>query len=160
MRSVRSLFHPQEFGDYLIWRLWPQQKTVVDGRVHLFSLEFLKQYERALEDPLSSDFLGKWKVDYLLLSKLPDGSNAKTIGSIRSSNAWAPLSADSARGIIYIPVGTPSNDYYGGERPGAGLFGESIVPSKSRWAISPGMSSAGARLGRSDAWGDPPPSGD
>ena len=88
------IFHPQEFGDYLIWRLWPQQKTVVDGRVHLFSLEFLKQYKRALEDPLSSDFLGKWKIDYLLLSKLPDGSNEKTIGSIRSSNAWAPLYED------------------------------------------------------------------
>jgi quinoprotein glucose dehydrogenase len=43
------------------------------------------------------------------------------------TNAWAPLSADSARGIIYVPVGTPSNDYWGGERLGAGLFGESIV---------------------------------
>ena len=43
------------------------------------------------------------------------------------TNAWAPLSADSARGIVYVPVGTPSNDYWGGERLGAGLFGESIV---------------------------------
>jgi quinoprotein glucose dehydrogenase len=48
------------------------------------------------------------------------------------TNAWAPLSADSARGIIYVPVGTPSNDYYGGERPGAGLFGESIVALNAR----------------------------
>mgnify|MGYP003346918810 CR=1 FL=1 len=43
------------------------------------------------------------------------------------TNAWAPLSADDARGIIYVPVGTPSNDWYGGERKGAGLFGESVV---------------------------------
>ena len=48
------------------------------------------------------------------------------------TNAWAPLSADSARGIIYVPGGTPSNDYWGGERPGAGLVGESIVALDAR----------------------------
>ena len=51
---------------------------------------------------------------------------------IGHTNAWAPLSADSARGIIYVPVGTPSNDYWGGERKGAGLFGESIVALDAR----------------------------
>ena len=65
------LFHPQDFGDYLMWRLWPRQKTLVDGRVHLFDLEFLKQYERAIEDPLSTDFLDRWKIEYVLLGK-PD----------------------------------------------------------------------------------------
>ena len=48
------------------------------------------------------------------------------------TNAWAPLSADSARGIVYVPVGTPSNDYWGGERLGAGLFGESLVALDAR----------------------------
>jgi quinoprotein glucose dehydrogenase len=52
------------------------------------------------------------------------GDSWKYVGH---TNAWAPLSADSARGIIYVPVGTPSDDYYGGERLGLGLFGESIV---------------------------------
>src|SRR5262249_761053 len=40
-----NIFHPQHFGDYLIWRLWPQQKTFIDGRVHLFGLEFVKKYQ-------------------------------------------------------------------------------------------------------------------
>lgn len=43
------------------------------------------------------------------------------------TNAWAPLSADDARGIVYVPVGTPSNDWYGGERKGNGLFGETVL---------------------------------
>ncbi|MCA1585077.1 MAG: PQQ-binding-like beta-propeller repeat protein [Acidobacteria bacterium] len=43
------------------------------------------------------------------------------------TNAWAPMTLDEARGLLYAPVGTPSNDFYGGRRPGAGLFGESIV---------------------------------
>jgi len=40
---------------------------------------------------------------------------------------WAPMSLDEARGLLYMPVSTPSNDYYGGRRPGANLFAESIV---------------------------------
>lgn len=43
------------------------------------------------------------------------------------TNAWAPMSLDVGRGLLYVPVGTPSNDFYGGRRRGAGLFGESIV---------------------------------
>ena len=43
------------------------------------------------------------------------------------TNVWAPMSLDEARGLLYMPVSTPSNDYYGGRRPGANLFGESLV---------------------------------
>jgi hypothetical protein len=89
------MFHPQEFGDYLMWRLWPQQKTLVDGRVHLFDLEFLKEYKRVLEDPLSGDFMERWNIEYLLLSKLPDGSDSKTIGSVENSSAWSKIYEDS-----------------------------------------------------------------
>jgi glucose dehydrogenase len=41
--------------------------------------------------------------------------------------AWAPLSADSELGLVYIPTNTPTNDYYGGERPGANLYGTSLI---------------------------------
>ncbi|MBI3403084.1 MAG: pyrroloquinoline quinone-dependent dehydrogenase [Acidobacteria bacterium] len=43
------------------------------------------------------------------------------------TNVWAPMTLDEARGLVYLPVTTPSNDFYGGRRPGSGLFGESIV---------------------------------
>jgi quinoprotein glucose dehydrogenase len=43
------------------------------------------------------------------------------------TNVWAPMSLDEARGLLYLPVSTPSNDHYGARRPGAALFGESIV---------------------------------
>ena len=43
------------------------------------------------------------------------------------TNVWAPFTVDSARGLVYLPVGTPSNDWYGGRRKGANLFGESIL---------------------------------
>jgi quinoprotein glucose dehydrogenase len=43
------------------------------------------------------------------------------------TNAWAPMSLDAARGLLYVPLGTPSNDFFGGRRPGANLFAESLV---------------------------------
>lgn len=43
------------------------------------------------------------------------------------TNAWAPMSLDEERGLLYVPVGTPSNDYYGGHRKGANLFAESVL---------------------------------
>lgn len=43
------------------------------------------------------------------------------------TNVWAPMSLDEARGLVYLPLSTPSNDFYGARRPGANLFAESIV---------------------------------
>lgn len=43
------------------------------------------------------------------------------------TNVWAPMSLDVQRGLLYLPVSTPSNDFYGGHRPGNNLFAESIV---------------------------------
>jgi len=43
------------------------------------------------------------------------------------TNVWAPFTVDVRRGLVYLPFGTPSNDWYGGERHGNNLFAESIV---------------------------------
>ncbi len=43
------------------------------------------------------------------------------------TNVWAPMTLDERRGLLYLPVSTPSNDYYGGARPGRNLFAESLV---------------------------------
>jgi quinoprotein glucose dehydrogenase len=44
-----------------------------------------------------------------------------------NANVWAPMSADEELGTVYLPVSTPTNDYYGGHRPGDGLYGDSLV---------------------------------
>jgi quinoprotein glucose dehydrogenase len=44
-----------------------------------------------------------------------------------STNVWTTTSADEELGLVYLPFGTPTNDFYGGHRPGANLFAESIV---------------------------------
>jgi quinoprotein glucose dehydrogenase len=44
-----------------------------------------------------------------------------------NANVWTYMSADEEAGIVYLPTGTATNDYYGGHRPGDNLFSESIV---------------------------------
>ncbi len=44
-----------------------------------------------------------------------------------STNSWTIMSADDELGIAYIPIGTPTNDWYGGMRKGDNLFAESLV---------------------------------
>jgi quinoprotein glucose dehydrogenase len=41
--------------------------------------------------------------------------------------AWAPLSADEALGYVYVPLEMPTGDFYGGNRPGANLFGDTLL---------------------------------
>ena len=44
------------------------------------------------------------------------------------TNIWAfSMTVDEARGIVYMPVAGPAANYWGGDRPGNNLFGNSIV---------------------------------
>jgi quinoprotein glucose dehydrogenase len=43
------------------------------------------------------------------------------------TNSWTLMSADQELGYVYIPTGTPTNDWYGGHRLGNNLFAESLI---------------------------------
>jgi quinoprotein glucose dehydrogenase len=42
-------------------------------------------------------------------------------------NVWSEMSVDKARGIVYLPLGSPTYDYYGADREGANLFGNCLM---------------------------------
>ncbi len=44
-----------------------------------------------------------------------------------NAGVWGQMAADEELGLIYMPVELPTGDYYGGHRPGSGLFGESLL---------------------------------
>jgi quinoprotein glucose dehydrogenase len=44
-----------------------------------------------------------------------------------NAGVWGQISVDEELGMAYLPVELPTGDYYGGHRPGNGLFGESLV---------------------------------
>ena len=45
---------------------------------------------------------------------------------------WSEMTVDEKRGIAYIPFGSPRYDFYGGNRHGANLFGNSLVALDAR----------------------------
>ncbi|MFA5964908.1 MAG: pyrroloquinoline quinone-dependent dehydrogenase [Sphingomonas sp.] len=52
-----------------------------------------------------------------------DGSAART----GNANVWAPMSADDSLGLVYLPGSCPTDNFYGGDRPGDNLFGNALI---------------------------------
>lgn len=48
----------------------------------------------------------------------------KYVGGV---NCWAGMSLDVERGMVFVPLGSPSYDFYGADRKGANLYGNSVV---------------------------------
>ena len=48
-------------------------------------------------------------------------------GPTGAANAWAPMSVDVARGLVFIPTGSASPDFFGGMRPGDNRYANSVV---------------------------------
>ncbi len=46
---------------------------------------------------------------------------------IGSANNWAGMVVDEGRGIVFVPTGSPAADFYGGNRLGDGLFGNTLL---------------------------------
>lgn len=51
-------------------------------------------------------------------------AQARRIGA---ANAWSMLSVDSGRGLVFVPTGSASPDFFGGERGGDNRYANSIV---------------------------------
>ncbi len=51
---------------------------------------------------------------------------------IGAANNWGDQSLDEKNGIIFLPLGSPTYDFWGGDRPGANLYGNSIIALDAR----------------------------
>jgi quinoprotein glucose dehydrogenase len=92
----------------------PKSKTHVKGYVRGFDVKTGKRLWIFHTIPLSGEYgYDTWEKD-----------SASYTGN---TGVWAQMSVDENLGLAYLPVELPTGDYYGGHRPGAGLFGESIV---------------------------------
>jgi quinoprotein glucose dehydrogenase len=55
-----------------------------------------------------------------------------------NTGVWTQITVDEELGLVYLPVESPTSDYYGGKRPGNNLYGESLVcvdlaTGKKKW---------------------------
>jgi glucose dehydrogenase len=92
----------------------PKSKTNVKGYVRGFDVRTGKRLWIFHTIPKPGEFgYNTWEND-----------SAEYTGN---TGVWAQISVDEELGLVYLPVELPTGDYYGGHRPGNGLFGESIV---------------------------------
>jgi quinoprotein glucose dehydrogenase len=68
-------------------------------------------------------------------AKMPPDASNRDFGEIEqqqahwtgAANAWAPFATDVERGLVFIPTGSASPDFFGGERPGDDQWADSLV---------------------------------
>jgi quinoprotein glucose dehydrogenase len=104
-------------GNSSIHGYYPIRVRNIPGYIRGFDVRTGKQLWRFNLVPQPGEFGAEtWK----------NGSKVGTEG-VGKNDAWATYSADPELGLVYIPVGMPLMDEYGGHRPGDNLFGNSLV---------------------------------
>jgi len=92
----------------------PKSKTNVKGFVRGFDVRSGKRLWIFHTIPRSNEFgYDTWEKD-----------SASYTGN---TGVWGQISVDEQLGMAFIPVELPTGDYYGGHRPGNGLFGETVL---------------------------------
>jgi quinoprotein glucose dehydrogenase len=104
-------------GSSSIHGYYPIRAHNIPGYVRGFDIRTGKQLWKFNLVPQAGEFGAEtWK-------------KSSKIGSdgVGKNDAWATYSADPDAGLVYIPVGMPLLDEYGGHRPGDNLFGNSLI---------------------------------
>ena len=92
----------------------PSSKTNVKGYVRAFDVQTGKRLWIFHTIPLPNEYGAEtW-----------ENNSAAYTGN---TGVWGQISVDEELQTVYLPVELPTGDYYGGHRPGNGLFGESVV---------------------------------
>ncbi len=52
-----------------------------------------------------------------------------------AASVWSMMSADPELGLVYLPVESSTNNFWGGDKPGDGLYGESIVALDAKTGV-------------------------
>ena len=92
----QPVFCPDYWGGYLIFRLYPQTKVVVDDRHDLYGEQFFRQYLKTVQaEPEWEELLDQKHVTVVLA---PDGSALANV--LRESSNWTVLFR-GPRGIIF-----------------------------------------------------------
>ena len=94
-----NFFHPQIFGDFLIWRLWPQHRSFIDGRVHLFESDLVQDYFLIFEDSEWEKRLRPYGIRYLFLNKRNPADDLLYGRAVASQN-WNLLYIDDVAAVF------------------------------------------------------------
>ena len=64
----------------------------------------------------------------------PEHANwtAEALETVGAASAWAPLSADPERGLVFVPTSSATPDFFGGNRPGDNRYANSTVALRAK----------------------------
>jgi quinoprotein glucose dehydrogenase len=92
----------------------PKSKTAVKGNIRGYDVKTGKRLWIFHTIPLPGEFGNNtWRQDSWFYTG--------------NTGVWAQMSADEELGLAYLPIESPTGDYFGANRPGDNLFGESLV---------------------------------
>lgn len=112
-------------GNSSIHGYYPLHKHNIPGFIRGFDIHTGKQLWKFNLVPQPGEFGAEtWT----------NGSKIGTDG-VGKNDAWATYTADPELGIVYIPVGMPLTDEYGGHRPGNNLYGNSVVAIDAKTGV-------------------------
>jgi quinoprotein glucose dehydrogenase len=75
----------------------------------------------------------RWSWDPIPAATGARGNHDKSAErQVGAANAWSIMSVDRERGLIFIPTGSASPDYYGGLRPGDNKWANSVVALRAK----------------------------
>ncbi len=129
MIDLHRAARPREFGQYAI----TSPPAVAGDRIVVGSaigdnsaVELERGIVRAF-DARSGELLWTWDP---IPTDSDDPAYATWVSGVEKTggaNAWPPLSVDTANGLVFVPTGTPSPDFYGGRREGDNAYANSLV---------------------------------
>ncbi|HTE86157.1 MAG TPA: hypothetical protein VK821_15645 [Dehalococcoidia bacterium] len=90
------IFNQYEWGGYLIYRLWPQNRPFIDGRGEMFAIPFLKDYVRVFAvQPGWQQTLQRYDVDLVIVR-----NDTSLAGALESSPTWRLAHRDTVS-VVY-----------------------------------------------------------
>lgn len=97
--------------------------SIGDNRAHALEQGVVRGY-----DARSGRELWRWDpVPRAPADATAQGWQPQQAATVGAANAWAPLAVDLALGLVFVPTGSASPDYYGGERLGDNRDANSLV---------------------------------
>jgi hypothetical protein len=102
--TTARIFSDDEWGDYLIWSLYPANRVFVDGRSDFYGNDFEDKYIDVLKVKYGwENTLGRFRIDTVLLS--PD---APLAGALKESSRWRVVYDDGVA-LVFRKNAEPGN---------------------------------------------------
>lgn len=90
------IYNTYHWGGYLIWKLWPEQKPMVDGRADVMGQPLVKDWQKAhrLNDGWE-EVLDRYEIDYVVVA-----DDFPLHGGLKKDRAWRLVCSDPGGGLF------------------------------------------------------------